>query len=857
MKKRTRDQIIDILATLGDGVEFAMTTKPEAATAILCDCYNTANAVANKLQEGLSGERFAGYGEMLDILKEMLEELNVGRTNGNDCKNIARKIQKHLRLIKNKLLGESEVKLEIAFLPYKAAMWDSMESIWIAARDDKEHCDAYVVPIPYCDKNPDGTPAKWHCEANLFPEYVPVVDYRQYDIAQRRPDVIYIHNPYDDCNYVTAVDSRYYSRELKKYTGMLVYVPYFILGEEWPESQGRLPCYNYMDKMIVPHDSIQIQPLQGRQQDIKYLKDYIPVEKLVPLGSPKADRVFFCEKNKKIPSTWKKMIYGKKVILYNVSISGILSFGDHALQKMQYVFECFAKRKDVVLLWRPHPLLTATIKSMRPDLYKKYKTLENEFVAKRIGILDETSDIDMAVAIADAYLGESTSSVVQLFGIAGKPIFFTTEMMLWKNPSADELASVRFGHMILENEEAWFIAEGYNALCRMKLASGEITPVVKFDDFPVVGGLYNRFLRIDDIILFSPGNTKDICEYNIKTKECKKIPFKNPMEYGNFGHVIRYKNYAFLLPWRYPAILRYNLETGECKYYTKCLQELLACRTPKHDELLRDFCVREQKLLLPSVQTNRILEFDMETGKHQFYTVGKENEGYAFIIESGDEYWLIPRKTSAIVKWNYQTGEWESYDEYPEKCSCGSDWNSGDTYMFSGAVKANGSIWLFPCYANMILRLNLSTEKMEKADIKLPYGVYDRKSNFYMQQVNFFNAFASGENTIVALSAYDRSLVIVDTVSGTCRLQPCRLSESDVKALSTPIEQSFGRVGLGAPYATNENGLWRNVEKFIEYVTSGLHDKNAQQEVYAKFIKNADGSCGKKVHQHIMGQGKP
>ena len=44
---------------------------------------------------------------------------------------------------------------EVVFLPYKAAMWDSLESVWKAA-DADENCDAYVIPIPYCDKKPDG-----------------------------------------------------------------------------------------------------------------------------------------------------------------------------------------------------------------------------------------------------------------------------------------------------------------------------------------------------------------------------------------------------------------------------------------------------------------------------------------------------------------------------------------------------------------------------------------------------------------------------------------------------------------------------------------------------------------------------
>ena len=40
---------------------------------------------------------------------------------------------------------------------------------------------------------------------------------KEYDIEKRRPDVIYIHNPYDKGNFVTSVHPAFYSDELKKY----------------------------------------------------------------------------------------------------------------------------------------------------------------------------------------------------------------------------------------------------------------------------------------------------------------------------------------------------------------------------------------------------------------------------------------------------------------------------------------------------------------------------------------------------------------------------------------------------------------------------------------------------------------
>ena len=71
-------------------------------------------------------------------------------------------IRNLLKEIKNSILYDiNDSKKEVVFLPYKASMWDSLESVWKAADEDPE-CDAYVIPIPYYDKNPDGR-VLWLC----------------------------------------------------------------------------------------------------------------------------------------------------------------------------------------------------------------------------------------------------------------------------------------------------------------------------------------------------------------------------------------------------------------------------------------------------------------------------------------------------------------------------------------------------------------------------------------------------------------------------------------------------------------------------------------------------------------------
>ena len=92
------------------------------------------------------------------------------------------------------------------------------------------------------------------------------------------------------------------------------------------------------------------------------------------------------------------------------------------LIKMRDVFRVFYENRDeVALLWRPHPLIKATIESMRPRLWAEYKEIVERYQSEGWGIYDDTADMNRAVALSDAYYGDM-SSIVQLYQEKGKPV---------------------------------------------------------------------------------------------------------------------------------------------------------------------------------------------------------------------------------------------------------------------------------------------------------------------------------------------------------------------------------------------------------------------------------------------------
>ncbi len=410
------------------------------ALELLKDCQDSAAAIGTFI-ESTEGEGHPTVGileEYCELVYQLYEELAA-----TDREHNAKKIYKMLRqqLIKatNSFKRDVPTRIEAVFLPYKASMWDSLESVWRAA-DEDENCDAYVIPIPYYDKNPDGSFRKMHCEDDQYPAYVPITRYDAFDFEKHHPDMIYIHNPYDGLNLVTSVHPFFYSDHLKKFTDQLIYIPYFVLGEIKPEEEQRIKTMQHFcttpgvynaDKVIVQSEDMRQVYIQVLMKESgshnaaarKYWED-----KILGLGSPKYDKVACTKKEElEIPKPWLDLILRpdgswKKIILYNTSIGGLLTHNEKMLAKINYVLDVFRKnQEEAVLMWRPHPLIESTLTSMRPQLWETYRAIRDRYLAEGWGIYDDTADLDRAIEVSDAYYGDG-SSVVQLYQQTGKPV---------------------------------------------------------------------------------------------------------------------------------------------------------------------------------------------------------------------------------------------------------------------------------------------------------------------------------------------------------------------------------------------------------------------------------------------------
>lgn len=446
MSRAVRAQLLQEMELLEKGTqkagELIEENRADTCMGLLMDCQDLAIAIGTYIEK-LHGVGTKSVAKLEDYCEKLYAAAELLQTDTPDAGEKTRRIwelKDSLQQIHAALEEEFPDKKEIVFLPYKASMWDSLESVWMAARDD-ENCDAYVIPIPYYTLDERHNFKDFYYEGDQYPDYVPVTDYRAYDLELHHPDVIYVHNPYDEFNTVTSVLPEFYLKKIKDYTDKLVYIPYFVLLEVDPSNQVAIDSMKHF--CFLPGtwyaDQVILQSEDMRQIYInEYIKAAIPYgytisreaaeKKFLGLGSPKFDKVVNSRREDiSIPDEWLRIIQKpdrtyKKIIFYNTSVTTLLKTKQKMLTKMQQVFQTFKDHKeDVALLWRPHPLIRETIEAMLPDLWAEYQKLVQQYKAEGWGIYDDTADLDRAIALSDAYYGDG-SSVVPLCQKAGMPV---------------------------------------------------------------------------------------------------------------------------------------------------------------------------------------------------------------------------------------------------------------------------------------------------------------------------------------------------------------------------------------------------------------------------------------------------
>lgn len=660
MSRIYREKILNEWALLDQCYNACVQNFSEKSVTIVLDtlvtCQDAAYVIGNNLERHWGEETpvVSQIGSLCESLYICHEKILEGTISKHDwaC------VQDEIKAIEKQLELNLSDKIEMAFLPYKASMWDSLESVWKAACK-REECEAYVVPIPYFDKTEEGGFGQEHYEIDQYPDDVPTINYEEYNMEERCPDIVFIHNPYDDYNRVTTIHPNYYVKELKQYVGKVVYIPYYVSNEFNPSDLivQRTKEPFIMTPGVIFSDYTIVQSENMKRLYINVLEKKCPdsvaqnwEKRILGLGSPKVDRVLQTRRDdNRLPKEWKEKIYGlngkrKRVVFYNTSLADLLNC-DNMLDKIEDTLQFFEKQEDVVLWWRPHPLYEETLESILPMLVERYHAIIKKYKDNKIGIFDAGMDLDWAIAETDAYYGDG-SSVSILFKYANKPVMYQDAKI--KNCSKRNKSIPMWPCAYYTDDNAvWFIHGRMNMLFKLDLNTlqyeliGSVPEEKLFQAF-----LYTGIVKYKQRIILVPGFAKNLAIYDVAEKKFKKIKIttkEKDISSYLFEEAEVWKNWLICYPYNASFLLKINLDSLEMKKIN-----LLGERESEENVTFYSRARVKNNVYMVCDKTNSIIKVNLDAD--QLSVIKSPNdERYTKIAALGTKIVLFSSETQEII----------------------------------------------------------------------------------------------------------------------------------------------------------------------------------------------------------------
>ncbi len=531
------------------------------------------------------------------------------------------------------------------------------------------------------------------------------------------------------------------------------------------------------------------------------------------------------EENRIFPDNWKEVVRGKKVILYNTGVSSLLGGREKRIEKMKWVFQTFKEHPEVVLWWRPHPLELSTLQSMLPELEEQYMAVKQQYIEENIGVLDESVDLNRAIAISDAYYG-AWSSVAELYKAAGTPVLYENNYIKEKGriPTAFVPAAI-----CVKSETIWFIQHNSNKLIGINRETSAVEKIINIScEPPFCNRLYYWIIDIGSGFLLLFGDSGNIYEYEI---ERDIIKIHKPQK-GNFvfsGEAVIEKNSKLLLfPYGGSDIQEYDykLNTFDKKRFCENKIKIAKC-----------FEMVGSNVYMVGKESNTLYQYNLTKGGTAIVHIGEKDNKYWGVRRAGSYYVLPHIDKEVVTLWNEETGEVIELTEFPEKYTCMKGWAYFD--MFERA----GKLYVFPAYANMILKIDIETRTITQVFSNVfIHADYNTGSELYSGQIYIYAE--KKQQYVYAYSLYKKCWQIFDL--DTMEMKEESLFEIREEEHKILLETLLDCNTYSKTFCEWEREEICTLENYIKNLASNYPENNSK--------KTQADSIGSKIYKMLMNE---
>lgn len=273
------------------------------------------------------------------------------------------------------------------------------------------------------------------------------------------------------------------------------------------------------------------------------------------------------------------------------------------------------------------------------------------------------------------------------------------------------------GHGCVVGNKIWFFINSIRSICYYDIENKLLEYVIEIqDDASIDYRLFSDIQYYDGRLILIPQAADKIYIYVIDNHciekvEIKKYSSNQKLSYNakvKFSSSVIVDNEIFMIPRRYPAILRFNVDTYEQTYYDEWIGDVSDFQNIEGAYFrCRPWSINDQ-IYLACFNADMFFRFDASCNKCFIIRKKRTDRGYSAILKIESEFWLMERSAKEILICNEDGKVLHSIRNWPEGFI-----KSRNRMCFSEMVEFKEKVYLIPFNANMLISIDKKTLKME------------------------------------------------------------------------------------------------------------------------------------------------
>jgi len=302
----------------------------------------------------------------------------------------------------------------------------------------------------------------------------------------------------------------------------------------------------------------------------------------------------------------------------------------------------------------------------------------------------------------------------------------------------------------LKKNTLYFTSCNSNILYTLNLDTNIIKPISMIPEDSnkmLFSGLY----YYQDCIWMLPWNAKNIYIYNIRSQEIER--FLLPIDVSQHDDKVKYRKpifngkYLYLLPMKYPGVIKINLNKKSYEIYSKWPNEITFPQNRKMNFKMMSFY--NQSLYLYNDEVNQSVRISVEDGEMRIWDIGL-NKHFGTINNS--RLYIPPVKKYSKLK-IYDLNNGKEIRSISFNNEIWLDNEQYYSYWYTKTIK--NKIFFMPHEAQRLIMLDINTEAVSLINIDTTdYTTIRDHKNYAIYEIHEY-----GENFI--LIPYQGNLVII------------------------------------------------------------------------------------------------